>query len=237
MVRADSHKKEWVMQKKDNKPSLKIVFLDLNGTVVDDWDVSYAAVRAIFAHHGKEVPPLAQYAEAMASNGDYHNFYLSHGINTTRDELYEIWTPAYRAHRREAVVVPGVRAFVRMLVKSGVEVHLLTAARRDFAEPLVQEAEIEQWCAALHYHIHDKAEQVRAVVHGMAIEPSECLIIGDLPSDMKAARSAGVRGAFIVNKHVPDSVREMAISVGCIAVARDFHGMRDALSFFYGNIH
>lgn len=224
------------MQKQSPKPNLKMVFLDLNGTVVDDWDVGYAAVCAIFAHYSKRVPSLVEYAEAVAGNGDYYDFYVSHGIKATREELYEIWIPAYRAHRREAVVVPGVRSFVQALVWCGVEVHLLTAARRDFAEPLVREAKIEQWCAALHYHIHDKADQVHAVVHGMQINPSECLMIGDLPSDMGAAYSVGAKGAFMINRHVPDSVQAMAKRIGYIAAASDFHALHASLALYYGNV-
>lgn len=214
---------------------LKLVFLDLNGTIVDDWDVSHVAVAAIFKHYGKPCPSLEEYVAAVATSGDYHRFYLSHGIQATREELYAIYSPAYYAHRQEAVVIPGACDFAEWLTETGVEVHLLTAARRDFAEPLVDAAGIGPYCAAFHYHVHNKAEQMLAVIDGASTRPQECLMIGDLPSDVMAAKSVGAHAALIVNRHVPETVLSEAKQVGCIATAFDFIALRQCLTMIFQN--
>lgn len=215
---------------------LKLIFLDLNGTVVDDWDCSYAAVRAIFTHYGKTCPPFPEYIMAVSENGDYHNFYLRNGIHATRSELHDIFIPAYLAHREEMVVTPGAQQFVGDMVRMGVEVHLLTAARRDFAEPLVEASGIGEHCAAFHYHVHDKAAQVQAVLHGSVVQPQESLMVGDLPSDIRAAHESGAHGALIINACMPQDIVAMARTFGCIAVGEDFHALSRELRNTFRNL-
>jgi hypothetical protein len=45
-----------------------ILFLDLNGTCVDDWESLYGGVRAIFQYFNKPIPPLAEYVRAIGFN-------------------------------------------------------------------------------------------------------------------------------------------------------------------------
>lgn len=220
--------------KQSNK--LSLVFLDLNGTVIDDWDASYAATRATFVHFNRPCPTIGEYIAEVAITGDYHAFYTNRGIDATRDARYEIFLPAYYKHQRDVVVMPGVLSFAETLHRRGVEIHLLTAARRDFAEPLVQSSGVDRYCSAFHYHIHDKAAQMKAVVDGGAIPYEECLMVGDMPSDIRAAKQVGAHGSLIVNQHMTPEVVAEARRIGCIAEAADFHILLTALREKFENL-
>lgn len=182
---------------------IKILFLDLNGTVIDDWDSSYVGVQAIFKKYQTQCPSLDTYIRKVALTGDYHGFYIDNGVKATRDDLYEIYTPSYRKHAGEAVVMPNVHDALEAIKSLGVEIHLLTAARKDFAEVLVKQANISQFCDAFHYHVHNKSAQIHAVIDGMDVLPQECAMIGDLPSDVRHAKKVGVKGIAFLNRHVP----------------------------------
>lgn len=186
--------------------SHRVLFLDLNGTMLDDWQPSYAGVRAIFDHYERPCPTMADFIRGVAHTGDYHGFYVHNGIDVTRDELYALYVPAYHAHQDEIELVPGVHDTLTRIKDAGVELHVVTAARKDFAERLILQARIGHYCDGFHYHVHDKYAQVCAIINGMEIDPAQCAMVGDLPSDVYAANRAGIAGIGFMNRHVPRDV-------------------------------
>lgn len=184
----------------------RVLLLDLNGTVIDDWEASHAGVRAIFAHHKKRCPTLNEYIRAVAITGDYHAFYVDNGVNVGRDELYEIYLPAYHAHQSDVELIPGVHETLKDLKRAGIEIHIVTAARKDFAEHLIEVADIAKYCESFHCHVHDKHAQICAIINGMEVTLKECAMVGDLPSDVRAANWAGITSIGFMNRHVPRDV-------------------------------
>jgi len=184
----------------------RILFLDVNGTVIDDWAPAYEGLAAVLDHYGIERPTLETYIHEVGIDGDYHEFYLRRGIYASRDALYKIFSPVYREHATEIQLMPGVHEALRAMKATGVEIHILTAARKDFIEPLLLESGVHELCDSYHYHVHDKSEQVRAVVSGMHIPDNECVMVGDLPSDVVHAKRADIRAVGFHNPHVPKDV-------------------------------
>lgn len=188
--------------------SHRVLFLDLNGTLIDDWIPSYAGVRAVFDHYELPCPTLADFIRGVAHTGDYRGFYLDNGIEATRDELYEVYIPAYHAYQDELELMLGVHPALAQLQGAGIEMHIVTAARKDFAEHLILQAHIAPYCDGFHYHVHDKHAQVCAIINGMDVDPAQCAMIGDLPSDVYAANRAGISSIGFMNPHVPSDVFE-----------------------------
>lgn len=183
---------------------MKILFLDLNGTCVDDWDASFAGVAAIFKEYKKKCPPIEEYIQAVAFNGGYREFYIARGIMASRDELYAIYKPAYWQYQSVIRLTPNLHTTLAVLREADVEIHLVTAASDDFAKPIVVMAGLEEYCNSFHYHSHDKTAQVRTIIDGMEYaQPEECVMIGDLPSDVRDAKRAGIKGVAFLNRHVP----------------------------------
>ncbi len=79
-------------------------------------------------------------------------------------------------------------------------------ARKDMAEHLIDATDIRKYCECVHVHIHNKARQVQAVIDTMDLKRSECLMMGDLPSDAIHAKEAGIHGLVYVNEHVPRDI-------------------------------
>ena len=75
----------------------------------------------------------------------------------------------------------------------------------------------------MHFHVHDKAAQVKAIIQGMDyIKPHECAMIGDLPSDMLDSKRAGINGVAFLNKHVP---RELFTNIEMDFAVIEFEGI------------
>lgn len=206
-----------------NRPRLRIAFLDVNGTVVDDWQAAYGAVCAVFEHYAKAVPTLDAYAHMVGNSGDYHEFYRAHGIDETRDELYKTWLPGYLALKHTVRVVEGLDQLVAALTAAEVEIHVLSAARRDAISWLVEMAGLARVCEAHHYHVHDKTAQVQAIVHRSPFDPRECLMVGDMPSDLQTCKDAGIGGILMHLPQTPSLLLDRADAIGHIGSAANFH--------------
>jgi len=181
----------------------KVLFLDLNGTLVDDWEQVYIGMKALFNFYGKPVPSLRELIESVAFNGDYTSFYRDRGIGNDGMDLHDVYLPAYQKVIGKVSVSPFLHEVLTKLKEAGVEIHLLTAARGDFAQKLVDRADIAKYCEAFHFHIHNKAAQVEAVISGMDVRPENCFMVGDLPSDVLHSKKAGIKGIALLNGHVP----------------------------------
>lgn len=180
-----------------------IAFIDVNGTALDDWPAVVHGVNEILVHYGVPTVSTDAYISEVALCGDYERFYRVRGIHASRDMLYELFLPAYRTHLHEVALMPGVCEALARIAHGGYEVHILTAARKDFVEPLLAAAGIHELCDSWHYHVHNKAAQVDAVLCGTEISRRQCALLGDIPSDMHSAKQAGVRAVAFRNPHVP----------------------------------
>lgn len=199
---------------------IRLLFLDLNGTLVDDWGASHAGACACMRHFGIREPTLTEYILGVSGDGDYKKYYADLGITADRDALYEIFLPAYRTHTRcftTVQVFPGVHETLEALQERGVEVHILTAARADLAERLIDTVGIRGYCSNFHYHIHNKEAQIHAVLDGMDIERTACAMMGDVPSDVVHAKRAGILGVGFANPDVPRSLFT-GINMDCMAL-------------------
>ena len=57
-----------------------VLFLDLNGTCVDDWEPLYAGVQAIFGTYHLPCPSLETFVRTVGVTGDYQSFYVNRNI-------------------------------------------------------------------------------------------------------------------------------------------------------------
>jgi len=179
---------------------------------------------SVFIEHCLTCPSLRDFVTHVAHTGDYLSFYREHGLpEATRDELHAIYLPTYRGSLHTVKTMPGVIYTLQELHQNNTEVHLLTAARKDMADMLIDHAGIRQNCDDFHYHVHNKEMQIRAIIDGMEITPDECVMIGDLPSDVMHATRAGIRGVALQNKHVPTELFETVTNMEYYA--NDFRGL------------
>jgi len=185
--------------------NIKILFLDFNGTLINDWASSFAGMRAIFKKFNKPCPSLEEYIRSVAFLGDYIKFYYNHGIGefVGKEELYNIYIPAYYAHIKNPKIIPGVHDTLTKFKQEGIEIHIITAAAEDFAGDLIEAVNVAQYCSSFHFDINNKAECINAIISDMSIQPDQCVMIGDLPSDVLHAKEARIRGIAFLNTYVP----------------------------------
>ena len=186
--------------------TIKVVKVDFNGTIIDDWKTAYAGSCAVLEYYGFSIPSFDEYVRTLALTGDYYGYYAQHGNVGTRDEVYKIFIQAYNEHASEVKVFEGVYRALDSIMSAGIEIQLVTAAREDFAGPLVSAIGIDIFLTEKFFHVLDKSEAIERTLISKRIEPCECVMIGDLPSDIRHSKKAGIIGVAWLNRDVPRDV-------------------------------
>lgn len=181
----------------------KVAFLDVNGTLLDDWKPGYEALVYVLEHFGKKRIPIHEYIREVGADGDYHGLYKRRGITASHDEVHKIFMPVYHQHAGEIRVMTGAHELIEALRTHCYEVHIVTAARRDFIEPILQTTGLSKHCDGTHYHVHNKSAQVKAILNGSEYDRAQCAMVGDLPADIIHAKRAGIRGVGFRNPDAP----------------------------------
>lgn len=193
---------------------MKMVFLDWNGTLLNDVPIWYAAVLNIFSHFGKEPPSIPEYFTELEC--DLERIYTSRGISATREELNVMYRAYYMKHMREAHLAAGARDALRKLKKHGVGIWLLTAQEEDLTTPLLKKFRIVSYFRGLRFHAIDKSEAVKQILAQEGVEPSDCYLVGDAPSDMRHARKAEIIPVAFFGGHIPAGhLFQKDIVLGC----------------------
>ena len=186
--------------------ALELLFVDGNGTVLDDWRAAHAGAIATLRAYGKEFVPLEVYAREIGEGVSWHEFYECRGIDPHYHDLYPIFSPAYHACLEGIHLMDGAYDALSYIRDAGIAIHLLTAAPEDLIKPVLERYDVLNLFAVHHYGIDNKTRRIRQVVQEHAINPKKCAMVGDLPSDVHYANEAGVHSIGLQNPHVPQDI-------------------------------
>jgi HAD superfamily hydrolase (TIGR01509 family) len=175
------------------------VLLDVDGTLVDSNDAHAKAWVDAFREAGFDVP-YEKVRQLVGMGGDK---LIPAAVGLSREEprgraLAERRAAIFRdRYLREVRPLPGARALVDRMQKSGLRVGVATSAQEDELRPLLRIADLE--------HLLDDAASasdadrskpdpdiVAAALREVDARPGEAVMIGDTPYDVEAAARAGV---------------------------------------------
>lgn len=178
------------------------VLFDWNGTLLNDCAIWYAAVCEIFKQFNKIPPTVEQYFTEL--KGDYINIYRSRGVETSREELNQIYGEYYKSHMFEAELFPNAYELLKMLFGNGTVVGLITLQDIDFTVPLLEKFDIWHFMRYKFFSCRDKADAIRKIIKAEGVSPENCFFVGDAPADIAHAKSAGVRSVGFFNGFTPE---------------------------------
>jgi len=181
---------------------IKHLFVDLNGTILDDWKILYRAIRVIFETSPDLCPSLQDYIRKVANNGKYFDTCRSFGATQTSEEMLSVILETYRAVTKE-IAAPFIRETLSILTAQGVTIHVLTSAETSHAKHLFEVAEIASFCKYFYSGKDDKTAALEEVIRELHLQKNECAMIGDLPSDAAHAKRAGITAIAFMNPDVP----------------------------------
>ncbi len=142
------------------------------------------------------------------------------------------WTAVYREVRArvkeriesnfDAALVPGARELLHAFKAAGLPVHVLTGGNADECRARAERLGLAPFIDGV-YGDGDKAARLAALLKKENLEPHQAFMIGDAPSDMRAAQSQGILGVGLALEPADEPLLKDA-GAG-VLVRRGFHDL------------
>lgn len=177
-------------------PVRGIVF-DLDGTLADSLSMTFDAFNHAFvALGGRQMTPH----EIMAHFGPGEIEIFARILGRDKaDKAFEISTKYTDEHMGRVPLFAGVPELLEKLSRARIPVSIFTGRSWDTAEMILRHHSLLNRFVTVVCHDHvsqskPSPEGLQLCLKRMSLNPSEVLMVGDHPTDMLAARSAGARG-------------------------------------------
>ncbi len=199
---------------------IKVVLLDVDGTLVDSNDAHAQAWQAVFERNGYPVT-FERVRELIGKGGDKLVPEITgldvdsadgRRLANERGALFEhVYLPRLRAF-------PRAEALVQKLHARGLELVVASSATDEELRPLLE------LCGALPFIAHQTSSDdasrskpdpdiVQAALRKARCTPAEAVMLGDTPYDVEAASKAGVRAIALRSGGHPDSSFTRAVAI------------------------
>lgn len=170
------------------------MIFDLDGTLTDTFRVCFAAFReALRPVSGRTYSD----EEIMARFGPSEEGMLQRWVPDRWEECLKLYLAAYeREHRRVARTFPGVETALGLLKARGIRLAVVTGRG-----PHSTAISLTQFGLAPYFESVEtgapegavKPRCIQRVLERWGVPPDRVAYLGDVPSDVEAARTAGVR--------------------------------------------
>jgi pyrophosphatase PpaX len=184
-------------------PSLDAYLFDLDGTLIDSYDLILASYRhTLLAHQGAALPdrlwlaglgtPLRHQLRAFASGPDE----LEDMVDTYR-------TYNFTHHDRMVRPFPGTRAALTSIRAAGARMALVTSKSRKGADRGLYVCGLDDLFDAIVTaddvtRPKPHPEPVTQALELLGVSAARAVFVGDSPHDMASGRAAGVRTAAVL---------------------------------------
>ena len=186
--------------------SLKAVFLDFSGVIVDDEDINQELMAEILLGENlrSDEDEYIQYCRGRSDRACLRNILANRG-RILPDEYIERLLQTKAKGYRERVeqltklpVAPHLVEFLTRLKEQNIAVALVTGATRSEVEYVLDKIELGQYFATIV--AGDDLEQSKPepepyllAANKLQLQPSECLAIEDNPVGIEAAKRANIQ--------------------------------------------
>ncbi|HTJ73681.1 MAG TPA: HAD family phosphatase [Verrucomicrobiae bacterium] len=207
----------------------KAVLFDMDGVIVDSEPLHVAAFQATLKNYGYSLSD-EQYKQHFAGKTDeagFKQYFDFIGETVDLPVIMDKKATAYLELAADRLVpYPVVIDFIKSLAEQGTPLALVTGSLRaeaevtlktfgltDFFSSIIAAEDISQSKPSPEGYLKG-ARALRAM-------PSDCIVIEDAPSGVKAARAAGMRCLAVTTTHTKEELREATaitdrLRPGCI---------------------
>ncbi len=172
---------------------LKGIIFDLDGTLADTLPVCIDAFQeTVHYFTGRRPEP----GEISALFGPNEEGMLAKLIPGRLEETLPRFVAEYeRAHDQCRQLFPGIERALDLLKGKGIRMAIVSGKGRQSAEVSMRYLGLGRWIDCIETGFADKADKpasIRKVLAHWNMLPEEAAYVGDVPSDMRDARRAGM---------------------------------------------
>lgn len=176
------------------------VIFDLDGTLADTYDLIVHAFNVAMEPYWRRTWSRE---EVRSLFGPTEEFILHRELPAAEAEraIERLFSAYQEQHQRLARVFPGVGDMVRCFGEDGYRMGLLTNKGRRSTEITVRALGLERWLGAIVSGDDAPAKPhpdgLLKALDTLGLTPAEAVMVGDAPSDVRAAHAAGCRAVAV----------------------------------------
>ena len=209
---------------------MKYIFLDFNGTVLDDTDICLELLNDLLRMQGKKEVSLKHYLDIFGF--PVKDYYERAGLDfniISFEKMAEYFIDEYtRRNVVECSIYPDFRDFVKEVKERGFKLVLCSASKQDLLIDQLKSFDIldcfDYVIGLSDYHAKSKLEVAKQFVKDNNINPKDIYFIGDTDHDHLLAQEIGGVSILVTRGHQSLKVLEkcQAILVGSLMESLDY---------------
>ncbi len=185
---------------------IKNVFLDFNGTLIDDVDLCLKLLNDILRRQGNKEVSLEEYKNIFTF--PIKKYYELAGVDFTKDSYEDLaicFINAYQKASLSCNLYDGVINTIKFLRNKGINVYILSASEKNNLKEQCDHFGLTSVvCDVLgidNIHAESKVSLAINYIKDNNINLEETIFVGDTLHDNEVARSLGVKSILIPNGH------------------------------------
>ncbi|MBU6997247.1 MAG: HAD family hydrolase [Theionarchaea archaeon] len=192
---------------------MKCILFDVDGTLFDSAEAIRKAVRETKKEFDLDIDVDLVISETLNMLGGrksrfnfliiaFHYGFLSWKSPLRILRIKDYFEKRFTQYTEENILLPGVREALEAL--RDFRLAVVTARGRKWTEESLKKEDISEYFEVVVTTDEVAREKpdpasINMAVDLMGVDPGECLYVGDLPSDIRAGKGAGVRTAGVLS--------------------------------------
>jgi len=195
----------------------KAIFFDIDGVLIDSLVANHKFFEALLKEYGLEIPTLKDYEKFY--NLSMKEFIELVAKNETEEKIETIYQEGknnVKIYPLDLIKAPDELEETVKILSAEYKLGIVTGRIRAGVFNIPQLKKIEKYFSVVVSYDDTTAhkpdpEPLLLAAKKLGLEPRDCVYVGDMPTDIEAARAAGVKSIFY-SKEKYDQADAQALS-------------------------
>ena len=175
---------------------IRAVLFDYDGVVIDSIGEMYRGSCAVLKKSGIPVPNFEEFCKTYTA--PYLNYYRRLGVVASQGDIVRWYFE--EARNEESKIFPEIPSVLRGLTARNITLGIVSAHKAQAIEEKLKAENLHSHFSFVAGDAHTKDQVIRDFYVKFVIDPTEVIFVGDLASDMRDGKKAGVVTVAFTNQ-------------------------------------